>query len=53
MYENALHNKNKDFEAVPIDEVTGNISIFCRKFYAYVFFKELRLNNDSSAECYK
>ena len=50
--QNALDNIHKDFVVVPIDKVTGNIALVCKRFYASVITRELGLNNNSSADTY-
>ena len=31
---NAVDNIHKDFVVVPVDKVTGNVSLVCKRFYA-------------------
>ena len=47
---NALDNIHKDFVVVPTDKATGNIALVCKRFYASVITRELRLNNNSSTD---
>ena len=49
---NALDNIHKDFVVVPIDNVTGNIALVYKRFYASVITEELALNNNSSTYTY-
>ena len=49
---NALDSIHKDFVVVPIDKATGNIALVCKRFYASVITRELRLNNNSSRDTY-
>ena len=41
----ALDNIHNDFLVVPIDKVTGNIALVCKRFYISVITRELGLNN--------
>ena len=50
--QNALDNIHKDFVVVPIDKVTGDIALVCKRFYASVITRELGLNNNSSTYTY-
>ena len=47
---NALDNINKNFAVVPTDKATGKIALVCKRFYASVITRELRLNNNSSTD---
>ena len=48
----ALDDINKAFVVVPIDKAIGNIALVCKRFYASVVTRELRLNNNSSTDTY-
>ena len=49
---NALDKIHKDVVVTPIDKATGNIALFCKRFYAFVITRELGLNNNSSTDTY-
>ena len=48
----ALDRIHKEFVVVPIDKATGNITLICKRFYASVIAKELRLGNSNSTKTY-
>ena len=39
----ALEELHKNYVICPIDKATGNIAIICKRFYAYILFKELNI----------
>ena len=49
---NALDNIHKDFGVAPIDKVTSNIALVCKRFYASVITREMGLNKNSSRDTY-
>ena len=39
----ALKELHKNYVICPIDKATGNVAIICKRFYAYILFKELNI----------
>ena len=47
-----LENVHKYFVVVPIDKVSGNIELICKRLYASVIAKELGLGNNNTTDRY-
>lgn len=48
----ALNDIHKNFLVIPIDKVTDNTAVVCKRFYTYVTGKELEVSNHSFRDIY-